>query len=167
MTSPSSEFFRCPVSPERGEAVVRIGRRRLPVEVHEASIDGFTILVHAAQACRLTFGSAWTLNYDGAVLEVHPQWFFNAPDGNVQVGLRRLRDLTPEPSFTGRWSGWRSRNVESTHGGPPLVLAGTILALIVGLTWTGIGGKLAATPVIGNLVQWVGGGLRQLVGPFI
>ncbi len=75
--------------------MIRVGRRKTRATIQETSIDGFTVLVSPRDASKLKVGRPWLLEYEGTRIEIHPQWFFNAPDGHVQMGLRRLRDLTP------------------------------------------------------------------------
>lgn len=153
-TSGAGGFFRCPVSPEMADGWLRVRRRQLRVQICEASIDGFTVVVAAPDATKLRLGQPWTLRHDGAVLEVHAQWLFHAPDGNVQVGLRRLRDLTPIPTIS-RWSWMGLRGsrcgIDSTHG---IMIASVAIFGVVGILLMGRHTQLPER-VASGLHQWL------------
>jgi hypothetical protein len=91
------EYFRCQIPAECSGAVIHAGRRKTKTQVQEASIDGFTVLVRGKDAKKLRIGEPWVLEYDGSRLEVVGQWFFNAPGGFIQLGLRRLLSLSIVP----------------------------------------------------------------------
>ncbi|MEM1228287.1 MAG: hypothetical protein AAGJ40_21565 [Planctomycetota bacterium] len=162
----SKGFFRCPVHSECGDASIRIGRRRTNATISEASIDGFTVLIESVDADRLRLGILWTLFYDDAIFEVHPQWLFHAPDGNVQVGLRRLRDLTPEPTIGRRRFRWIGRNGHHTVGqfddGPPVMLFGSLF-LIAAVTLPFTGDALGTRAPIQNGVRHI----TQMIGSWL
>ena len=147
------DFFRCPVSRDMSGAIIRSGRRRLSAGVQETSIDGFTVLVSPKVASKLRVGRTWVLEYQDAIIEVHPQWFFNAPDGHVQIGLRRLRDLTPpEPirkSLLVRYGGTR-------YGAPNVSAAmygGFVLLLFLLFAMPGLGDRLGTSKRIQGAFQ--------------
>ena len=148
-------FFRCPVPSDCAKAQLRIGRRRIKVTVQDTSIDGFTILVPPRGAHKLKMGSLWILEYDGARLETHAQWFYHAPDGQTQIGLRRLRDLTPQPMMGSLISAVfpsASRN-ELTYSG--LAYAGFVMALFLLLALPGLGDRLGTADRIQGAVRWI------------
>lgn len=159
-----SDFYRFPVTHENNAAVIRIRRRRLSVQLQEASIDGFTVLVQPADARRLQLGAPWLLLHDGSTLEVQAQWFFQAADGQVQIGLRRLRDLT-RPPVIGGWipnlfGGPRTPN----YSGGSLVFSGGLLALFVILTLPGLGDALGTSKRIQNALTAIYHEVRGLAG---
>jgi len=139
-----SEFFRCPVAVERSVAVIKIGRRPIKTLVHEASIDGFTVLVDSADANRLILGKPWILLHDHAKLEVHAQWFFHADDGNVQVGLRRLRDLTKPPAIGGWFPSLAGTPREDGSSGSLLFVSASLIAM-ASLAMPGVGDALGTS----------------------
>ena len=85
--------------------VIFLSPARSSNRFQERSIDGFTVLVPPKAARHLKVGGPWKLTYDGSEIEVHPQWFFNSPEGQVQMGLRQVRDLTKfKPVYAPIWS---------------------------------------------------------------
>jgi hypothetical protein len=90
-------FFRCPVQEEDSAASIIIRGKKIPAKLQDKSIDGFSVLIEPKHVRKLRVGPQWILKSGGEVTEVWAQWMFNAPDGRVQLGLRRLRDLTPQP----------------------------------------------------------------------
>ncbi len=141
-TADQPSFYRCPVQSQQGNALVRVGRRKAKATIQETSIDGFTVLVGPKDAAKLKVGRPWVLDFDGTQHEVHPQWFFNAPDGHVQMGLRRLRDLTkPEPirnSWLARIGGKRYEDPSSAA----VVFGGFVLFLFALMATPGLGDRL-------------------------
>ncbi|MEM9825589.1 MAG: hypothetical protein AAF958_03325 [Planctomycetota bacterium] len=156
-------YFRCQVPNELSNAHVRAGRRKFRAGVQETSIDGYTILVGPKEARKLKVGKPWILEHQGASIEVHPQWFFNSPDGHVQIGLRRLRDLTPpEPirrSLLVRMGGVRYANpsVSATAYG------GFVLGLFLLLALPGLGDRLGTSDRIQNTLRWVVGEVNKSI----
>lgn len=159
----SADCFRCPVPSDQSRGTIRIGRRKIEASIQDASIEGFTVLIEPKHAKRLAVGVPWKLEYDGALLEIQAQWFFHAPDGRVQVGLRRIRDLT-EPERIGTW--WpttdNSRSAEDA-GSSTLAFAGFVLVLFVALALPGLGDRLGTAPKIGGAFDWVVDGFRERV----
>ncbi|TWU46313.1 hypothetical protein Poly51_57090 [Rubripirellula tenax] len=148
-------FFRCPVSSEQGQAIVRVGRRNFPAQVQETSIDGFTILVSAKHASKLKVGRPWVLQHDGTRVEVHPQWMFNSPDGTVQLGLRRLRDLTrPTPTKKSLLSSIGGRRYEDpTYSA--VAFGGFVLFLFSLMSLPGLGDRLGTSDRIQGTFKWI------------
>lgn len=101
-SSQSSDYFKSTSALGPTPARIRIGRRIIPTSVQDASIDGFTVLVNAVDATRLILGKPWVLMHENSTIEVHAQWFFHADQGDVQIGLRLVRDLTGTPKFANR-----------------------------------------------------------------
>lgn len=165
--SSSSGFFRCRVEPNRGDARVRIGRKQIPVTVQETAIDGFTILVAPNYASRLKVGKRWILEHDGTRIEVHPLWFFNTPDSQVQLGLRRLRDLTrPEDqrnSLLIRFGGSRFRDPNCSA----TVYGGIVLALFCMLALPGWGDHMGTSKHIQDGLKWLVEGLDDTLGKYL
>jgi hypothetical protein len=156
-------YYRCPVHEDHAEAVLCSRRRRLKVLVQETSIDGFTVLVKPQDADRLSIGRPWVLEYSGARVEVHGQWFFNSPDGHVQMGLRRLRDLTqPGNSTTSLFSRYKHTSIHDL-GFSGVIYAAILLAVFLVLALPGIGDALGTAPKIESAVLWLWSGLGNLV----
>lgn len=147
-------FFRCPVSEDRSKGSIRIGRRSLVVTVQETSIDGFTVLVSPKLTSRLKVGRPWVLEYDGSRTEVHPQWMFHSPDGYVQVGLRRLRDLTKPPSINHSLAKARTR-IHSDSNYAALAFGGFVMALFLLMAMPGLGDRLGTSERIQGALRWV------------
>lgn len=160
-------FFRCPVQAEQSEALVRDGRRRTRVLVQETSIDGFTILVSPKDSSRLRVGRNWVLEHQGARIEVHPQWMFNSPDGHVQMGLRRLRDLTPpDPIKTSLLTRFGGRRYEDPSYAAA-AFGGFVLFLFSLMALPGLGDKLGTSVRIQRAVQWLVNGFNESFGSYL
>lgn len=159
-------FFRCPVQADQSKAVIRVGRRKAVATVQETSIDGFTVLVPAKSGGVLKVGRTWLLEYQGCRIEVNPEWFFNSPDGRVQMGLRRLRDLTPpEPirrSLLLRCTGRRYEDPSYTAA----VFGGFVLALFSLMSLPGLGDSLGTAHRIQSAVRWIIRGLDHSVSVY-
>lgn len=150
----SKSFFRCPIPSDKANGVIRIGRRRLRTSVQETSIDGFTVVVSAKEAPKLQIRSRWVLEHNGTEHEIHPEWFFNSTDGHVQLGLRRLRDLTqPGPI---RRTGVR-RSIGDGQGNGFVILGGAVLIGIALLSMPGVGEKIADVDSVKSLFRWMTG----------
>lgn len=160
-------FFRCPVQVDQSKAVIRVGRRKALASVQETSIDGFTVLVPANYAHVLKVGRAWVLEYQGAKIEVHPEWFFNSPDGRVQMGLRRMRDLTPpEPirkSLLLRYAGRRYEDPSYSAA----VFGGFVLALFSLMALPGLGDRLGTSSRIQNAFMWLVRSVNHSLNQFL
>lgn len=156
-------YYRCPVHEDHAGAVLCSRRRRLDVLVQETSIDGFTVLVKPQDADRLAIGRPWVLEYGGARVEVHGQWFFNSPDGHVQMGLRRLRDLTKAGASSQSFL-FRLRPA-AIHdlGFSGVIYSGLLLAVFLVLAMPGIGDALGAASKIESAVIWIWSGVGNLV----
>jgi len=156
-------FFRCPVQADQSKAVIRVGHRKAMAMVQETSIDGFTVLVPPKYGSVLKVGRPWLLEYQGARIEVHPQWFFNSPDGRVQMGLRRMRDLTPpEPirrSLLLRYAGRRYEDPSYSAA----VFGGFVLALFTLMALPGLGDSLGTANRIQSAVRWLLNGLNHSI----
>lgn len=159
--SPTAEFFRCPVSSDCSQAKIRIGHRRFGVSVQETSIDGYTVLVGPKESKRLQVGKMWLLEYQDAIVEVHPQWFFNSPGGEIQVGLRRLRDLTPPApvrrSLLVRIGGLKYANPNVSAA----MYGGFVLVLFSVMALPGFGDQIGTAPRIQEVVKWIVGGVND------
>ncbi|MEM9643563.1 MAG: hypothetical protein AAF989_01105 [Planctomycetota bacterium] len=163
-----SDFFRCPVQEDQGDALVHVGRRKLQVTVQETSIDGFTILVSPSLSKHLKVGKPWVLDFDGTRFEVHAQWFFHAPDGHVQVGMRRLRDLTPAPTIkTSWWPSAKNSGRADSSDSSALAFAGFVMFLCIALALPGFGDRLGTAEPLGNAVKTAFNGLSEFLGSWI
>lgn len=153
-TNDHFDFFRCPVLKDHSKALIRIGRRALAVSVQETSIDGFTVLVSPKLTSRLKVGRPWVLEYDGARTEVHPQWMFNSPDGYVQVGLRRLRDLTKPPPA--HWASGKARTrIHKDSNFAAIAFSGFVMALFLLMAMPGLGDRLGTSERIQSALRWI------------
>ncbi len=167
LSETTNSFFRCPVASENAKAVIRIGRRQTPAEVQETSIDGFTVLVSPENASKLKVGRPWVMHYDGTCVEVHPQWMFNSPDGHVQLGLRRLRDLTRPVKAT--VSNPRRHRVLSQHDASNSTVAfgGFVLCLFVAMALPGLGDRLGTSDGIQTTVRWIVGEINATLSQYL
>ncbi|MEM8670649.1 MAG: hypothetical protein AAGG48_24195 [Planctomycetota bacterium] len=127
--------------------------------MQETSIDGFTVLMSPRVSSKLKVGRPWLLMYDGAKIEVHPQWFFNAPDGQVQIGLRRLRDLTPPApirvSLLARLGGRQCADPSVSA----VAFGGFVLVLFCLMALPGLGDRLGTSDRIQDGLNWIMGAL--------
>jgi hypothetical protein len=166
-TAQDGEFFRIPVVSENNEGVIRVGRQKAKVSITETSIDGFTVVATPRNAKKMQSGGPWVLEYDEARTEIHPQWIFNAPDGRVQMGLRRLRDLTKppsvKPSLLSRFIGGRAANPSISAS----VYGGFVLVLFAMLAMPGIGDQLGTSRRIQDAFQMILNGLNETVGQYL
>ncbi len=147
---PDRGFFRCPVMAEDAEATILIGRMRIPVKLQDRSIEGFAVLVEPSHVRKLRVGPQWILESDGEVSEVLAQWMFNGPDGRVQLGLRRLRDLTPQSN--GSWFPTIFSYRKHTTN-PDLLMAAIVLIIFLAISLPGIGDKLGTSGTIQTGLQ--------------
>ncbi|TWT83323.1 hypothetical protein CA13_47880 [Planctomycetes bacterium CA13] len=155
-------FFRCPVPESIRNAKIRIGRRKVAVEVQETSIDGFTVCISSKKAPSIKIGETWQLDYDGTRTEVYPQWFFSSPDGHVQLGLRRLRDLTKPSPIKSSWFGRsRHRHIHDNNSAV-IMFGGLLLAFVAVLASPGIGDKLGTSQRIQAGFKWIIQGVNQM-----
>ncbi|QDT04282.1 hypothetical protein K227x_26720 [Rubripirellula lacrimiformis] len=163
----SEGFFRCPIASDHRQATIHVGRKKTKAEVQETSIDGFTVLVAPNYAAMLKISQRWVLHYEGAKIEVHPQWMFNSPDGHVQLGLRRLRDLTPPPK--------RKKSILSRYGGrqyddpsySAAAFGGFVLFLFTLMALPGLGDRLGTSTRIQTAFQWILAELNQTLNQFL
>ncbi len=156
-------FRRFRVAADNSIGVIRVGHRRLTATVQETSIDGFTVLVSPKIASKMKVGKPWMLEHEGARIEVHPQWFFNSPDGQVQIGLRRLRDLTPPPpiraSLLARMGG--SRCADSSVSA--VAFGGFVLFLFCLMALPGLGDRLGTSDRIQDGLYWLMGEANRAI----
>lgn len=160
-TDPEANFFRCPIQGEKGKATIRIGRQKATATIQETSIDGFTVLVPAKHASKLKVGRKWVLNYDDTRHEVHPQWFFNSPDGNVQMGLRRIADLTDPDPIRGSWLARFGGKRYEDPSNAAVVFGGFVLFLFAMMASPGLGERLGTADRIQSTFRWTWQGLNQ------
>lgn len=158
------DYFRCPVQEDQGAATIQVGWRKIDVTVQETSIDGFTILVPPSAAGRLNVSKPWVLVFDGGRYEVHGQWFFHAPDGHVQVGMRRLRDLTTAQVQYRRSGffnavGLRNDSADSST----IAFAGFVLVLICAMALPGLGDTLGTVEPMGAAFKSAFGGIGDVI----
>ena len=161
MSSASPEFFRCPVSDEQSGGKIHVGRRQFSIRVQETSIDGYTVLVTPREAKKLKVGRPWALHHQGSITEVHPQWFFNSPEGQLQIGLRRLRDLTPSDPTGGsllvRMGGMKYANPNVSAP----IYGGFVLFLFAVLALPGIGDQLGTSTRIQGVIRSIVAGVNE------
>lgn len=163
-SSRASGFFRCPVQRDQSRASIQIGYGRVPAVLQETSIDGFTLTVAPRYASRLRLGRPWLLKTASEKAEVHAEWVFHAPDGQLQLGVRRLRDLTPAEAAGGWWKfGFRLGRKNLHTNTPEVVFAALIAVLIVILSCPGLGDQLGTAPRIRAAVHSVVSSLTVLV----
>ena len=141
--------------------MIRVGGRKVKVTIQETSIDGFTVLVPPKYASRLKVGRKWVLEYDGTRQEVHPQWFFNSPDGHVQMGLRRIADLTKPDPIRSSWLVWLGGARCDNPSSAAVVFGGIVLGLFAVMASPGLGDQLGTADRIENAVNWVAEGVND------
>lgn len=166
-TEQQDEYFRIPVDSNNNEGLIRVGRHKAKVNITETSIDGFTVTASQRNARKMQSGGPWVLEYDNTKTEIHPEWVFNAPDGQVQMGLRRLRDLTKPPSLA---PSLLSRFIGGRAGNPSIsasVYGGFVLVLFAILAMPGLGDHLGTSTRIQDAFKLILDGLNNSVGQFI
>ncbi|HBJ33361.1 MAG TPA: hypothetical protein DDZ51_01090 [Planctomycetaceae bacterium] len=75
-------------------ATLVIAGKPLEVIIPEQTQYGFTAIGTGKVAEGLRLGARWVLVLDGNRFEVFPQWIHCAADGRVQIGLRRMQQLS-------------------------------------------------------------------------
>lgn len=159
-----ANFHRFRVASANSRALIRDGRRKAQVTVQETSIDGFTVLMSPKASSKLKVGRHWLLEHEGARIEVHPQWFFNSPDGQVQIGLRRLRDLTPPApirvSILTRIGGRRCEDPSVSA----VAFGGFVLFLFCLMSLPGLGDRLGTADRIQDGINWLMKEANQAMG---
>lgn len=162
--NPSDQgFFRCPVQAENSAATIVIRGKKIPVKLQDTSIDGFSVVIDSRHVRKLRVGSQWILKSGDEVTEVWAEWMFNAPDGRVQLGLRRLKDLTPQPKDSWFPSVFSYRKHTSN---PEVLLAGSVLTGFLALSLPGVGDKLGTAGRIQEglklIYDVIGDSVRQI-----
>jgi hypothetical protein len=161
-THRNESFFRCPILSDSSKATLKMGWRRVHVEVQDTSIDGFTILVPATSAKRLKVGTPWVLEFDGSRIETHAQWFYHGHDGNTQIGLRRMRDLTPVERIGSWYTGLLPSRARSATNDSTVACAGFTILLFVLMAMPGLGDQLGTSSRIQSATKWIYHGLMGL-----
>lgn len=161
---PEQRFFRCPVPIENSAATLHFSGTAVPVEVNESSIDGFSVSVKPQHMSKLRLGPRWVLQSATQRSEVWPQWLYCAPDGHVQVGLRRLQDLAP-PQKPGWRPRWRNRGRRASDRG--LLYSVLILLAALAVCWPSLNERLQQSPAAQQalrlLVSAVSGFVNELL----
>jgi hypothetical protein len=75
-------------------ATLVIAGKELDVVIPEQTQYGFTAIGTVKVAEGLRLGAMWVLVFEGNRFEVFPQWIHCAADGRVQIGLRRMQQLS-------------------------------------------------------------------------
>ncbi|MFG0261955.1 MAG: hypothetical protein ACF788_06160 [Novipirellula sp. JB048] len=163
----TSQFYRCPIDEADGQATIRIGWRRIPVTVQETSIDGFTLTVAAKYTSRIQISGPWELDFANSRTEVHPQWLFNAPDGDAQLAVRRMRDLTrPEPIRSSWWMSFCG-NRSHQNANANVAFGALVLALIVVFSASKLGEQLGTAKYIQSAFAWLSKGIFDALRPWM
>ncbi len=151
----SSAFYRCRVQPDVATATICSGRRRIPAQLQEQSIDGFTLLVKPKDALRLQVGKTWILKTQGENTRIHAQWMYQTDDGHLQLAVRRLEDLTPQQEDDHRSLAWFSRDTRRAgdSSGNEIAFTGIVLLLLMALSLPGLGDQLGTAPKIQATVR--------------
>ena len=146
--------YRCAVLPEQATAKLKLGSRTVPVELVDISIDGFTISVNRKIFRTLRHDCRWTLLARDEVTIVHPEWLYQTPEGEAQIGLRRIVDETPtelaklnRERFRGLFP--RIDGVASLSGH---ALAGMVFLIIALVALPGVGDDLGTAPAIESAI---------------
>lgn len=163
-SSSSGSFYRFPVASDCSSATLKIGRHRIDVVVQETSIDGFTVLVPAHAAHQLKISVPWILNHQGARYETFAQWFYHTPEGHSQIGLRRLRDLTPVPTIGHWYTGLVPFRSKRDGSDSTVACAGFVLVLFLVMAMPGLGEKLGTADRIQNAVRYIYSGVGKELG---
>lgn len=160
------KFFRCPVQSDCAAATLRVAGKRVPVKLQEQSIDGFTVTVDAATAEKLRFGKPWVLITKDDRVEVHPEWIFHAPNGDIQMALRRMKDLNEIATPSSRWNPFAKR-IGSRQCGQgatsEIAFAGVLVFVFAVLSLPGLGDAVGTAPHI----QKTAGEMSQMAGKVI
>ncbi|MEL7267593.1 MAG: hypothetical protein AAFP69_22670, partial [Planctomycetota bacterium] len=128
----ATEFFSCPVDERQARATLRAGLGKIPIRLSERSSQGFTAIVASKYASKLNVGRQWELQTHDERFVVRGEWLFNNPDGDLQVGLRILQDITPATQIGGGFfatlfGGGQVRSIDSRN--PELVFLGIIMII--------------------------------------
>ncbi|MEZ6089897.1 MAG: hypothetical protein R3C05_18085 [Pirellulaceae bacterium] len=146
--------YRCPVAAEKAKAWLQMGHRRVNVTMLDTSIEGFTIVIRPKDVRLLRYDVTWTLTTCDEKCIVHPEWMYNADATSGQLGLRRVRDVTPSRmrrKHSAWFMGGAFRGGESDLSG--LALGGMLMLIVAILTLPGIGDDLGTAPRIQSLLQ--------------
>jgi hypothetical protein len=148
--SDQQHFFRCQVSEDQAAGLLVLGRKRISVTVAEKSIDGFSILLTEDDVSVLQLKKVWILEHQGERSVVHPEWFLNHASGKIQMGLRRIGDVTPAPKNPNGFSLAESIRSLSRRiaGCAEIWLGAAASALLLLLTMPGFGDRLGTAPHI-------------------
>ncbi len=156
-------FYRCPIAADCADARLKIGWRHQKVTVQDSSIDGYTVLVPARFARRLKVGEPWILEFDGLRTEAHAEWFYHGHDGTTQIGLRRMRDLTPVPHIGSWYTGLMPTGSHGSMTDSTVAYAGVTILLFLAMAMPGLGDQLGTA----SRIQWAASSLYFTVMSFL
>lgn len=136
--SENRRSFRCPVPEEGVRAELRIGRRRIPVQLHDESAGGFAVT--AAECLDVKRSDVFQLHFDSRVFDVSLIHLFEQGPKDpargartYRIGLQRLGEIVAPPS-AGPLSQRLLSNVlrlPSPSAHAPVSFSGVLLALVV------------------------------------
>ncbi|QDV11653.1 hypothetical protein CA51_15250 [Rosistilla oblonga] len=152
VSTPAS-FFRCPISGERAIGVLKVGRRRIPVTLVDASIEGYTLRVAKKYARKLRKDRKWILIAQHERTLVWPQWRFTAENGAATIAVCRLQDITPQEGVRRTWQLTGSIPKDSGSSLSGMALGGMLLLMIAIVCLPGIGDDLGTAPRIGSFLS--------------
>jgi hypothetical protein len=161
-TPANDSFFRCPVVGDCADACLKIGRRRMKVTVQDTSIDGFTVLVSSAHSKHLRVGEPWILEFDDTRTETLAQWFHHGLQGQTQVGLRRMRDLTPVQQIGSWYTGLLPSKSRNSGTDATVAYAGFTILLFLTMALPGLGDYLGTANRIESAAAMIFQGIASL-----
>lgn len=136
--SENRRSFRCPVPEESVRAELRIGRRRIPVQLHDESAGGFAVT--AAECPDVKRSDVFQLHVDSRVFDVSLVHLFEQGPKDpargartYRIGLQRLGEVVAPPN-AGPLSQRLLSNVlplPSPSAHAPVSFSGILLALVV------------------------------------
>lgn len=162
----AGSYFRCPVQSECAEATLHVAPAKIPASLQEQSIDGFTVMIDASKAPKLRFGKSWLLTTKDDHVEVHPEWIFHSTDGDVQLGLRRMKDLNRIEERPSVWNPFarRAENRGRRQGtANEIAFVGVLVFIFAVLSLPGLGDAIGTAPHI----QKTAGQIGQIAGKVV
>ena len=145
-------FFRCPIASDESAAWLSLGWRRIPVTMIDSSIDGFTFTVPGSGVRYVRYDRRWTLTTRDEKWVVHGEWMYHSLDGDAQLGVRRIEDLSIPPDTTVRcFLPWRRSGQGYDFSG--MAFGGVLLLVAAILSLPGIGDALGTAPVIRSVIH--------------
>ncbi len=145
--------IRFPVAKSDAQATLVLGRRRIPAQLLEVSIDGFVVTVKKSYLNRMQFDRPWKMVSGSEQCLIAGELLEGGTRSLARLFLHRLHDVTPEPTIKRSWLPSRCRNTLGVSAAPEVMLC-VMLSVIVGMfALPGVGDRLGTAKIIRTVIH--------------